>query len=411
MKYESKLIWILGLTFGFLFFDRNAANFLMPFIASDLHFNNKQVGLVASALSFTWAVSAFLGGLYSDHSGRRKPILLVTTIAFSLCSFMSGLAGSFMALFLVRMLMGAAEGPFMPVAQSLVARESSAERRGHNMGVLQNFGSNILGSFAAPLILVAIATTYTWRISFFIAGLPGLVMAVLIARYVHEPQTQPAGSTATAAGTPAGPKLRQMLAHRNMWLCMLMSIVMVAWMVLGWAFLPLFYVKVRQLPPNTMSWLMSVLGLSAAFFSFVVPRLSDRYGRRPVVVIFNLVGLLVPLAALYFNGSVYALAVLIFLGWSASGTFPLFMSTIPSESIPAAFVATSVGMAVGLGEILGGVSGPAIAGWAADIYGLRAPLVIEGGCAIVGMLLALGLRETAPMRVGGAATAAAARAA
>jgi MFS family permease len=411
MKYESKLIWILGLTFGFLFFDRNAANFLMPFIASDLHFNNKQVGLVASALSFTWAISAFLGGLYSDHSGRRKPILLVTTIAFSLCSFMSGIAGSFMALFLVRMLMGAAEGPFMPVAQSLVARESSAERRGHNMGVLQNFGSNILGSFAAPLILVAIATTYTWRISFFIAGLPGLVMAVLIARYVHEPQVPAATGTTAAAGAPARPKLRQMLAHRNMWLCMLMSIVMVAWMVLGWAFLPLFYVKVRQLPPNTMSWLMSVLGLSAAFFSFVVPRLSDRYGRRPVVVIFNLVGLLVPLAALYFNGSVYALAVLIFLGWSASGTFPLFMSTIPSESIPAAFVATSVGMAVGLGEILGGVSGPAIAGWAADIYGLRAPLVIEGGCAIVGMLLALGLRETAPMRVGGAATAASARAA
>jgi ACS family hexuronate transporter-like MFS transporter len=407
MKYESRLIWVLGITFGFLFFDRNAANFLMPFIANDLHFNNRQVGLVASALSFTWAVSAFLGGLYSDHSGRRKPILLATTIAFSLCSFMSGLAGSFLMLFLVRMLMGAAEGPFMPVAQSLVARESSEQRRGHNMGVLQNFGSNILGSFAAPLVLVAIATTYTWRISFFMAGIPGLIMAVLIARYVHEPAAPPAAAAAPAAAKPAGPKMRDMLAHRNMWLCMIMSIVMVAWMVLGWAFLPLFYVKIRQLPPKTMSWLMSVLGLSAAFFSFVVPRLSDRFGRRPVVVLFNLVGLLVPLAALYYDGSVYALAVLIFLGWSASGTFPLFMSTIPSESIPAGFVATSVGMVVGLGEVLGGVSGPALAGWAADIYGLRAPLVIEGGCALVGMVLALFLLETAPVRVGSAAAAAA----
>ena len=405
MKYETKLIWLLGITFGFLFFDRNAANFLMPFIASDLHFNNRQVGLVASALSFTWAVSAFLGGLYSDHSGRRKPILLATTIAFSLCSFMSGIAGSFMALFLVRMLMGAAEGPFMPVAQSLVARESSEERRGHNMGVLQNFGSNILGSFAAPLVLVAIASAYTWRISFFMAGIPGLVMAVLIWRYVHEPAASPAAATASATAKPAGPKMREMLAHRNMWLCMIMSIVMVAWMVLGWAFLPLFYVKVRSLPPKTMSWLMSVLGLSAAFFSFVVPQLSDRFGRRPVVVLFNLVGLLVPLAALYYDGSVYALALLIFLGWSASGTFPLFMSTIPSESIPAGFVATSVGMVVGLGEVLGGVSGPALAGWAADIYGLRAQLVIEGACAVVGMVLALFLVETAPVKVGSMATA------
>jgi ACS family hexuronate transporter-like MFS transporter len=409
MKYESRLIWILGITFGFLFFDRNAANFLMPFIASDLHFNNRQVGLVASALSFTWAISAFLGGLYSDHSGRRKPILLATTLAFSLCSFLSGLAGSFLALFLVRMLMGAAEGPFMPVAQSLVARESSEERRGHNMGVLQNFGSNILGSFAAPLVLVAIATAWTWRVSFFMAGLPGLVMAVLIARYVHEPAPVAAADAAAAAGAAAtqraGPKLRDMLGHRNMWLCMIMSIVMVAWMVIGWAFLPLFYTKVRQLPASTMSWLMSVLGLSAAFFSFVVPRLSDRYGRRPVVVVFNLVGLLVPLAVLYYGGSVYALALLVFLGWSGSGTFPLFMSTIPSESIPAGFVATSVGMVVGLGEVLGGVSGPALAGWAADIYGLKAPLVIEGACALVGMVLALFLVETAPVRVRGAAAA------
>lgn len=406
MKYETKLIWLLGITFGFLFFDRNAVNYLMPFIANDLHFNYKQVGLVISALSFSWAVSAFLGGLYSDHSGRRKPILLATTVAFSLCSFMSGMVGTFIQLFLVRMLMGAVEGPFMPVAQSLVAHESSQERRGHNMGVLQNFGSNILGSFAAPLVLVAIASAYSWRVSFFMAGIPGLIMAVLIWRYVHEPAAQPTGGSAGAASSArrAGPKMRDMLAHRNMWLCMFMSIVMVAWMVLGWAFLPLYYEKVRHLPAGSNSMLMSVLGLSAAFFSFVVPRLSDHFGRRPVVVLFNVVGLLVPLAVLYYGGSVYALALLIFLGWSASGTFPLFMSTIPSESIPASFVATSVGMVVGLGEVLGGVSGPALAGWAADIYGLSAPLVIQGACAIIGMVLALFLTETAPVKVGSTTT-------
>ena len=97
------------------------------------------------------------------------------------------------------------------------------------------------------------------------------------------------------------------MRHRNMWLCMLMAIFMVAWMVLGWAFLPLFYTKVRQIGNGQMSVLMSVLGLSAAFFSFVVPALSDRFGRRPVIVIFNFIGLLVPLAALHFQGSLFDL--------------------------------------------------------------------------------------------------------
>jgi len=311
MRYEQRLIWVLGITFGFLFFDRNAASFLMPFIARDLSFTNQQVGLIASALSFTWAVSAFLGGALSDHTGRRKAVLLASAIAFSLCSVISGLAGSFLALFAARFLMGLVEGPFMPVCQSLLASESEDSRRGHNMGVMQNFGSNLLGSFVAPLVLVPLAAHWNWRAAFFLSGVPGLVMAVLIARYVHEPEKKSQPAAGSAGGAPAMSAFA-MLGHRNMILCVLMSIFMVAWMVLGWAFLPLFYVKVRQLSAGEMSVLMSLLGLSAAFFSFVVPGLSDRLGRRPVVAGCSLLGLLVPLAALYWHGSLYVLGALMY---------------------------------------------------------------------------------------------------
>jgi MFS family permease len=403
MKYETRLIWVLTITFGIVFFDRNAASFLMPFIADDLHFNNSQVGLVASALSFTWAVAAFLGGAYSDRTGNRKTFLLITVVAFSLCSFASGLAVSFVTLFSTRLLMGLAEGPILPISQSLVAIESTAAKRGNNMGVMQNFGSNLLGSFVAPLVLVTVASTYNWRWAFYLSGVPGLIMALLIAKFVRQPAAtitpaRPASQTA-APLTETSMGYREMLQHRNMWLCMLMAIFMVAWMVLGWAFLPLFYTKVRQISNGQMSILMSVLGLSAAFYSFVVPALSDRFGRRPVIVFFNFIGLLVPLAALYFQGSLFMLGTLIFIGWSASGTFPLFMGTVPSETIPARYVATSLGMVVGLGEILGGVSAPAIAGRAADHYGLEAPILIMAVCAIVGTVLALFLRETAPIRL------------
>jgi MFS family permease len=404
MKYETRLIWVLTITFGFVFFDRNATNFLMPFIADDLHFSNGQIGLVASALSFTWAIAGFLGGAYSDRTGNRKGLLLVSVVAFSLCSFISGLAASFIAMFCTRLLMGLAEGPILPIAQSLVALESSAAKRGNNMGVMQNFGSNFLGSFVAPLVLVAIASTVSWRWAFYLSGVPGLIMAVLIAKYVHQPAavTHPPGLGAPTLGAPLTQNrmsYARMIAHRNMWLCMLMAIFMVAWMVLGWAFLPIFYTKFRHLDVRPMSILMSVLGLSAAFFSFIVPALSDRFGRRPIIVLFNFIGLLVPLAALYFEGSLVVLGALVFLGWSASGTFPLFMGTVPSETIPARYVATSLGLVAGLGEVLGGVGAPAIAGRVADEYGLQAPMLMMAACAILGTLLAFFLRETAPNRV------------
>lgn len=397
MKYETRLIWVLGITFGFVFFDRNAVNFLMPFIATDLRFTNQQIGWIASALSFTWAIAGFLGGAYADRTAHRKTMLLVTVVAFSLCSFLSGIAGSFLTLFMARLLMGIAEGPILPVSQSLVAFESADGRRGFNMGVMQNFGSNLLGSFAAPLVLVAIATAYTWRTAFFIAGVPGLIMAAFIAKYVKEPKPHSLGPSTRPGG--GGMRATEMLKHRNMWLCMLMSIAMVAWMVLGWAFLPLYYIKVKQFSPRDMSILMSVLGLSAAFFSFLVPGLSDRLGRRPVVIVFNLVGAIVPAAVLYFDGSAYALAALVFLGWSASGTMPLLMGTIPSETIPARYVATALGMVMGLGEVLGGVSAPAVAGWAADRYSLQVPLFMQAGCAVTAAALALFLTETAPARL------------
>ncbi len=93
--YQVLLVGLLSLNFGILFFDRNALNFLMPFVKPDLGLSNTQVGLTASALSFTWAIATILIGAASDRSGRRKPLLIAATIAFSLCSLLSGLAASF----------------------------------------------------------------------------------------------------------------------------------------------------------------------------------------------------------------------------------------------------------------------------------------------------------------------------
>jgi MFS family permease len=392
-SYQTRMILILAIMFGFVFFDRNAVNYLMPFM-QDLHLSYTQVGMVASSLSFTWALAGLFGGAISDRTGKRKAPLLVAMIAFSLCSFMSGMATSFAMLLLARLMMGIAEGPILPISQSLVAQESSDDRRGHNMGVMQNFGSNLIGSFLAPLILVPLAISHSWRFAFYIAGIPGLVMAWFVWRYVHEPQPDAGAAKASAPGERMHPL--EMLRYRNMRVCILMSVVMVAWMVLGWVFLPQYYTKARLMDPSEMKWQVSVLGISAAAFSFVVPGLSDRFGRRPVVFLFNLIGVLVPIAAVYYHGSPYILWALVFIGWSASGTFPLFMGTIPSETIPARMVATGLGLVMGLGEIVGGVFSPTLAGMAADRHGAAAPLVIMGACALVGTVLALFLKETAP---------------
>jgi|HubBroStandDraft_4_1064222.scaffolds.fasta_scaffold31758_2 ACS family hexuronate transporter-like MFS transporter len=392
--YQVLLVALLSATFGIVFFDRNALNFLMPFVLRDLHLNNTQVGMLASALSLTWACAAFAIGFVSDRTGSRKGVLIVATLFFSACSFWSGIAGSFATLLASRMLMGVAEGGVMPISQAIIAAEVRPEHRGIAMGVTQNFGSNLLGSFVAPVLLAAFATTYGWRHAFFLAGAPGLIAAALIALYLRPPPREPSGPAASAATGQRA--LRAALAERNVVLCALMSILLVSYLVVCWAFMPLYLTQVRHYDPQTAGWLMGTLGISATVGSFAISGLSDRIGRRPLMIAMPLIGVILPLGALYFTGSIWALAAIFFVGWGLNGIFPLFMATVPSESVDPHLRATVLGLCMGTGEVLGGVLSPSIAGYAADLVGLQAPLWIMLGLCLVAAALALGLRETAP---------------
>jgi len=390
--YQVMLVGLLSLNFGILFFDRNALNFLMPFVQPDLGLSNTQVGLLASALSLSWAIASFVVGRVSDRTGKRKSIIVLATLAFSLCSFISGIASSFLMLFGARLLMGFAEGGVLPISQSLTADEVAPERRGVAMGVMQNFGSNLLGSTAAPLLLVAIATAWGWRHAFFVAAAPGLIAAALIWIFVKEPVRDPVAHAARGARMT----LMQAFAVRNILLCSLIAILLVAYLVVCWAFMPLFLTQQRGYDPETMGWLMAALGISAGIGSFVVPGLSDIVGRKPVMVIAPLIGVILPLGALYFHGSVWILAAVFFFGWALNGIFPLFMATVPAESVDPRHTATVLGLVMGMGEVLGGVLSPFGAGAAADAWGLEAPLWIMLGLCVVAGVLALGLEETAP---------------
>ncbi|RYZ58146.1 MAG: MFS transporter, partial [Proteobacteria bacterium] len=195
--YQVALTSLLSLNFGLVLFDRNAVSFLMPFIQPELGLNNTQVGAVAGALSLTWALAALGISALVDRHASRKTLLVLCTLAFSLCSFGSGLATSFGMLLATRLLMGLAEGGIMPVSQALIATEVSHRHRGFAMGVAQGFGSSLMGSFVAPVLLVAFATALGWREAFFIAGAPGILMALLLA-WVVRPPVQPASRAAVS---------------------------------------------------------------------------------------------------------------------------------------------------------------------------------------------------------------------
>jgi sugar phosphate permease len=89
-----------------------------------------------------------------------------------------------------------------------------------------------------------------------------------------------------------------------------------------------------------------------------------------------------------------------FISWMGLGTFPLFMGVIPTETVGRLQAATAMGIVVMIGELIGGVFGPPLAGRMADAYGLDFALYLQLGLAAGAGLAALLVIETRPQNVG-----------
>jgi MFS family permease len=391
--YENGLLLLLGFTFGIVFFERNAIGPLAAYIIKDLSLSQAEVGLLGSGLSLAWAVSAYAIGAWSDRSGVRKPFLLVSVVVFSLCSALSGVAATFAMLLLARVIMGFAEGPFLPICFSIMNVESSPKRRGVNAGLMQNFFASLLGTTVAPLVLPLLADNYGWRTAFYLSAVPGLICAVLIWLFVKEPKPAAEKAAATVAEKPG---LFAMLKQRNILVCSGISVFMISWYLVGIIFLPVFFTVVKGMAPDVAGQVVAPMGIATMICGFIVPAISDRIGRKPAMIIFTFIGLVTPLAALYFSGPQWMLSVLLLIGWTASGSFAVFMGVVPSETVPKTLAASSMGLVVGAGEIVGGVLSPTISGWIADQTSLAAHMVVMMVCALCGGLFSLFLRETAP---------------
>jgi len=394
-SYENQMVAICMLCFGFVMFDRFTIATLATFIMPDLQLSDAELGFAMSAFALSWGIAGLVGSMLSDMIASKKRILVICVIAFSVCSLLTGMAAGFIMLIIIRFVIGAFSGPVFPIAQSFVLAQSSPHRRGRNMGLVGTTSMGLISMLAGPLILVALAQALGWRPTFYLTLIPGLIIAFLIFKILKEPDMTKVAGVKSKAEKPTLKESLIAFRNRNVVTAILFSSFILCWNVSTLTFAPVYLVTKKGFSATDMSYIMAVIGLGAVVWGVVVPSLSDRFGRKPVIIIFTLLTL-VSSAGLIMATSPILIGVCVFAGWGGSGVIPLYQATVIGESVDGKYASTVMSAVQMTGEIGGCVIGVAVAGLLAGAYGLQVALIFAACCLVVAAVIAFGFYETAP---------------
>jgi predicted MFS family arabinose efflux permease len=393
-SYEWKAVLMLSLAFGLVGLDRFVLPPLFPSMMKDLGLNYQDIGNLVGILGVAWGISAIFVGNISDRLGRRK-VLVPAVVLFSLLSVFSGMATGLVSLLIIRAAMGAAEGAVAPTGVAVAVEASHPKRRGMNNGIFQ-CSLALCGLAIAPIVATQLLEVTSWRMVFFIVGLPGLVIAVFMWFIIREPVTiAPKDGPA-----PKRAPLSEIFSHRNVPLSMLALLCAMTGIFVISAMMPSYLVDYLKLSGTDMGFVTAAIGVGGFLGQFGVLTVSDFIGRRTAV----LISFVMASIFLYFFIQTGAenQAVLFGLLFGASlfnfGALAVLAGPIPAEAAPLGLIASVAGIVIGTGEIFGGGIAPSIAGAIAQNYGLQYTLYFAMGGQVVGILVSLFLRETAPRR-------------
>ena len=405
LTYEWKLVLLLALLFGIIGLDRFAVVYLFPVIVPELDINNTQAGAIASILALTYAIATWLLGSYSDKHGRKK-VLIFSTLFFSLMTWLTGLAKSFGSMLAIRALLGVGEGGVFSTSVATISESVKPKHKGLMLGVHQAFFP-LLGIGVGPIIATQLNQYMPWEAVFFVVGIPGVLLAFGLQRVmkaespkVIQPIEEPKEKESVTKNKKSE-SIFAILKVRNVWVATLMSCCFQSGLYVFSTFVSLYLTQVVKLPLSSVGFIISGWGFGGALGMIIMPSLSDKLGRKPVVFFCSAIyGVLMFVFA--FSTTLTPMemfSLLAFAGIFGFGLAPIYLAIIPAESVSPDQAGSAVGLPTCVGELTGGVLMPIIAGGLADLFGLHITMIIVGVAFALICALSILFRETAPVKM------------
>jgi predicted MFS family arabinose efflux permease len=394
--YEWKAVALLSLGFGLVGLDRFIILPMFPVIMKDLNLNYQELGQITGILSVAWGISALFMGRLSDRIGRRK-VVVSAMVVFSLLVGISGLASGLGMLLVVRAIMGLADGAYTPPSIIATLEASKPTRHGLNLGI-QQMMLPFFGLGLAPIFVTQMLQILDWRWIFVLVTPPGLIVAFFLYRVLRTPSDAEEGLH-TATHDISEHKWTDIFQYRNVPLNMIGMLCWLTCLIVTSALLPNYLADYLRLTLSQMGFVLSAIGFGASAGTLIMPAISDRIGRKPVMII-STVGAFVSLILLTRTGAELG-TLFAFLFATHFFNFALITLTVgplSAEAVPAKLMATASGAVICVGEIFGGGIAPVFAGYVAHHFGIQYILQLATVAIGFGIVVALCLKETAPSR-------------
>ncbi len=265
-------------------FDFFVLVFCVSAIAKDFGRSVPAVALTITASLMTRPIGAFVFGLLADRYGRR-PILIANIAFYTLMEVLSGLAPSFTAFFLLRLLYGIGMGGNWGVGASLALESVSVKWRGVASGLLQE--GYAVGNGLAAIAYFTIFPSFGWRAMFFIGVIPALI-TILLCLTVEESRAWKESKTDAAS--------YRAILFSNWKLFLYLCLIMSAMNFISHGtqdMYPTFLQSQRGFSAQDASVATFIGVLGAILGGIALGHFSNVWGRRRTVVIVTLCGILV----------------------------------------------------------------------------------------------------------------------
>ncbi|GAA4897666.1 MFS transporter [Actinomycetospora straminea] len=406
----------------------------LPFLLADRAWalTVAQAGVLGSLTPIGMLVGAVTVGLLTDRLGRRRLILVSTTV-FSLAMILCGVAPGVTLFAVGRLLVGLGVGGVLPSIAALVYEYSAPGR--HHLNTALAFAGVGVGGLLAAVVAAVWGPDLGFRVVFLVGGLAALVVLPAAVRFLPESLVHlrsrgqldaarrwvdrlglpPALATADDRATATGDAGRGRLAvlfgrgHATQTLLFCLATFASLLVLFGlYTWLPQLMRSAGYEVGSALTFLV-VLNVGTAVGPLLVGRIADRVGSRPATVgsfllaVVGIAALSQPLPALV----LYVAVVL--AGVGTVGT-QILINVFIASRYPVHARATAIGTALSVGR-LGGILGPVYGGLllAAELpisvlfYAFAGPALL-GAVAI--LLVPRRTRTTGPERVAADATAA-----